>query len=687
MRPIASTMTEIDNLEGDEVEFTVSKANQSWVIRSMADLYSNRELAVVREYSTNALDSNVEKAMRDGHDPEPIHVTLPNALNPYFVVEDRGIGMSETELREVYTEFGESTKRYVDDANRFNGMLGFGCKSAVGYTNTFTVTAVQSGYKTVAVITRREDAMGGYRLTLKIVLSKVETAEPDGVTIQVPVHNWQEFEKKARDFYRFWKPGTVLVNGKEPEMAVGEKIDDNLYYYDTTGWSDRRSFVVMGNVPYQIANPDALFPPGMNKISFVGYLDECNCDFYEGPHPQVEFVPSREALKYSDHTKHHLHKIISDFVAKSVELAKAEIAGASSHFEAYKLWKKWRSIIGTGQVDNLTYKGDALVERFEIHGARWNTRGGRYSTEWHMQTCSVEVAEKTLFVTGFPSVPNLNASQKRKANAWRNMKQMSVNYIFFTEETNIKSPWIDPANVVEWEKVKAEAPKPVRKPSTTSTAPGRLAGSFDLISSIGREYEQSVPTTKPLYYISVKELNHRGAGNVRNLLNSFDIKEKVVILPANRKDKFLRCYPHAENIMETLKAQVVLDWEKLISADGQTYYNIMGQDRDVLRHFKPGDVDDPELQKFIAICAKADTYLDEYKKHRNLAYMVGLSGSFVDHPFDSWRYTTKYNPLKKYPLAYAWNGYERDEQSKQQNKHIKFYINAAYAARKDGKNV
>lgn len=360
MKPVASTITEVDHLPGDEVKFGIGKGQEAWVMRSMADLYSNRELACVREYSTNAYDSNKEKALRDGHDIKPIEVSLPSAMNPYFTVKDAGVGMSRHELAEVYTQFGDSTKR---DSDEFNGMLGFGSKSAIAYTNTFTVTAVKDGRKNVGVVTRREDAMGGYLVTLKIVVDNVATSEPSGVTIQIPVHNWREFEQKARDFYRFWEPGTVLVNGREPEWAVGEKIDDNLYYYAHAQGMQNLSYVVMGNVPYRIINSDALFPRGMNRISFVAYV----------PLGTVEFTPSREDLKYSDHTKNNLRKIISDFVAKSVQTAKDEIAASKTHAEAYKNWTKWRRVIGTGQVDDLTFKGDKLVDDFTLVGDRYDT--------------------------------------------------------------------------------------------------------------------------------------------------------------------------------------------------------------------------------------------------------------------------------------------------------------------------
>src|SRR6478672_3693704 len=402
MKPVASTMTEVDNLPGEVVNFSISPANSAWIMRSMADLYSNRELACIREYSTNAYDSNKEKALRDGHDIKPIKVLLPSAMNPTFEVSDSGVGMSEQELKEVYTQFGESTKRDSDD---FNGMLGFGSKSAVAYTNTFTVTSVKNGRKVVAVITRREDAMGGYLVSLKIVLN-VPTDEDNGVTIQIPVHNWREFEQKAKDFYRFWEPGTVLVNGRAPEWAVGEKIDDNLYYYPSYG----QSYVVMGNVPYRIENPDALFPRGMNRISFVAYV----------PMGTVEFTPSREDLKYSEHTKRNLHKIIDDFSAKAKATADAEIKAAKSHAEAFNVYTKWATVIGVQNLEDLTYKGAKVTAEFPIDGMRYSRTESRYNT-YHVNSWYLKDMYRTIIVTGFPAV--LAAHHKAKAREWYDIQR------------------------------------------------------------------------------------------------------------------------------------------------------------------------------------------------------------------------------------------------------------------------
>jgi hypothetical protein len=640
----------------------------------MADLYSNRELAVVREYSTNAYDSNKEKALRDGTDIEPIQVTLPNAMNPYFTVQDYGMGMSERELKEVYTQFGESSKR---DSDEFNGMLGFGSKSAVAYTNTFTVTAVQDGRKTVGVITRREDAMGGYLLTLKIVLT-VDTTERDGVLIQVPVHNWREFEQKAQDFYRFWLPGTVLVNGKEPKWAVGDKIDDNLYYYETQYGYNSESYVVMGNVPYRIANPDALFPRGMNKISFVAYV----------PLGAVEFTPSREDLKYSDHTKNNLGKIITDFVAKSVETAKKEIGAATTHYDAYNMWTKWRRIIGSGQVDDLTFKGEQLVDSFKIEADRWDTQSYRYST-WTIHDWQVGSMSNTLIVTKF-DVKSLAASHKKKVKDWLNFKNMRSQYVLFTDADKIDSVWVDPSRVVEWETVKAEAPKPPKKVRQPSIAWGRRAGSFDLVSAKdGRKTEQDVPSTKPLYYIMVKEYNaQEDRGAFITVLKQFNIDESVVLMPANRLDKFLRFYPYAQNILPVLQAKVTLDGPSLLTPDGVTYTKTDHSERAILAAMDPALIDDPELAKLVKVFAgkTEEDYLGEYRKHYRLAVMLGLAEKFKRHQYENYWDARDFPLTKNYPLANAFN-HRNNKASRNINEHVYTYINAVYAARKDGKNV
>jgi len=103
-------------------------------------LYSDKILAVIREYSTNAIDANVE----NGNSHIPIDITLPNAIDPVFKVRDFGKGLSESDIFEVYSSYGASTKRQSND---YVGALGMGSKSAFGYSDSFTITSYHGGMK------------------------------------------------------------------------------------------------------------------------------------------------------------------------------------------------------------------------------------------------------------------------------------------------------------------------------------------------------------------------------------------------------------------------------------------------------------------------------------------------------------------------------------------------------------
>ena len=57
MIPASNTITQIDNLPGEEIEFGIGDAR--WVMRTQAELYSDVTTAIIREYSTNAYDAHV----------------------------------------------------------------------------------------------------------------------------------------------------------------------------------------------------------------------------------------------------------------------------------------------------------------------------------------------------------------------------------------------------------------------------------------------------------------------------------------------------------------------------------------------------------------------------------------------------------------------------------------------------
>lgn len=647
MIPVETDITQIDTLPGDETEFSIGDAR--WVMRSMSDLYSNRELAVVREYSTNAYDAAYERALLEGIDTPAVEVTLPSMMNPYFKIRDYGFGMSTDVLREIYTKFGESTKRVSND---FNGMLGFGCKSAMAYTNTFNVVSIHNGIKTVAVITRRPD----WSIVLKVVDISA-TTEPSGTEVVIPVHNWDEFTQKANDFYKFWLPGTVKVNGAFPEHAVGEKITDGLYY--SQNWN--RSYVVMGNVPYRIENPDALFwGTKVKPINFVAYVD--NGD--------VEFTPSREDLKYTQRTKDTLKKVILDFAAKIVAQAQSEVDGAKSHPEAFAAWKKWTDVLGRDMFADLEFKGVKFRSDFAITGSRYQTRGGPYST-YSIRNWNVESMPSTMVVTEFDI--NLSSSAKSKAKEYAKLQGWTnLSNILFTSEAakDIDCVWITKDRFVGWETLKEALPKKPRRTGVQATGPRRIKGTFDYFTAEKNVYEEALPTDKNLYFIKVKDV--KGYGNIRTIIAAVDPKACVVILSVNRINKFTRENPSVKEFIPFAKSKVVLDGSKLLSDDAKT---VMGFDYDTrqwLKNLNLTRVNDPELHRLSGLLQNEDALLKSYRDNITLASCLGMRYNLRDYR------AGRTDIASNYPLLNNLSGRGLIHD------HVYIYLNAAYAA-KEGK--
>lgn len=656
MIPVASAITQTDTLPGEEIEFSIG--DPRWVMRTQADLYSNRELAVTREYSTNAFDANKEKALLDGTEIEPIEVTLPSMMNPYFKVRDFGYGMSRSVMAEVYTKFGESTKR---DSNQFNGMLGYGCKSAIAYTESFNVVSIHNGIKTIAVISRRPD----WSIVMKII-SSAPTNERSGTEITVPVHNWQEFAHKAKDFYKFWMKGSVKVNGEFPEQAVGEKLTDNLYYSNSTGW-DGTSYVVMGNVPYRIENPEALFrDTRMNHIHFVAYVD--NGD--------VEFTPSREDLKYTQHTKDTLKGVIRGFEQKIISEATAEINAAKTHAEAYTAWEKWTSSLGKAMFADLTFNGDRFQDDFSVNAMRWSSNVYRYSAH-RINRWSVSAMSKTLVVTGF--TPDLNSNHKNKVREYAKLKNLDVSYVLFTAAapSDIKTPWVDTTSerFVDWEDLKAALPKRTPKPRSLSTGPSRIPGSFDYWTKDGMHYEKPLPANKTVYYIRIKDESEKGETkvNVRQVLTLLNDDSAVIRLGENRINKFTRENPQAKNFMTIFPKKVVTKSETLLSADAKRVLSFSSETQDWIRKFDLSKLDDPAFKEAADLIAQRPKLLEAYDRNYNLAVAMNMRYNVERHGITA----ADSSLLKNYPLL---DTIRNSYYSRLPMEHVYIYMNAAYAA-------
>lgn len=227
-----------------QTAFAISEVDAVHLIRILrSTLYTDKPLAVMREYSANAWDEH-----RDAGCPDrPIKVRLPTELDKTLRIRDFGRGLSWDEIREVYTMYGASTKR---NSNQAVGSMGIGSKSAFCYSDTFTVTSWHGGKKSIYIAVLDETDMGRMEL-----FHEEDSDEPTGIEVSVPIrpYDLHSFRRTAKWFYYYMSPQPdINVELQKPEMAW--QGDEGFWgrVVDQWGHTSNEWFAVMGCVPYRI---------------------------------------------------------------------------------------------------------------------------------------------------------------------------------------------------------------------------------------------------------------------------------------------------------------------------------------------------------------------------------------------------------------------------------------------------
>lgn len=210
------------DVSGEAVPFSIGDA--AFVIGILRDkIYSDPIYAVVSEYLSNAKDACAEI----GKDSDQIHVTLPTTLNPTLAIRDFGVGMSPERISDVFVKYGVSTKR---QDNTQVGCWGLGCKAAWAYADSFVVVSYYDGICREYIADIGETKEG--RL---LCYKEVNTDEPDGVMIKVPVQSQDvsEFEFAFVKATMLWDKKPKITNAKVIEYPVLHFEYKGISFYKT----------------------------------------------------------------------------------------------------------------------------------------------------------------------------------------------------------------------------------------------------------------------------------------------------------------------------------------------------------------------------------------------------------------------------------------------------------------------
>jgi hypothetical protein len=235
---------------GDEVGFSMEFNAKMAAILSKG-IYQNVIAAPIRELICNAWDSHVEA--NTTHVPVKIH--LPNTLEPWFEVQDQGVGLSHGRMLRLYTRYGASDKT---NTNLQTGGFGLGSKAPFAYGSTFSVISVFEGVRRHYVMYQNEQGM-----PCVSVMGEEPTTEPNGVAVRVPAKP-EDFDAWRTNLQEFmvWFGGLAEVSGNsryvKPTVEFSKKLEGQNWklisshmgggvYRGTYG-----AIAVMGNVAYPI---------------------------------------------------------------------------------------------------------------------------------------------------------------------------------------------------------------------------------------------------------------------------------------------------------------------------------------------------------------------------------------------------------------------------------------------------
>ena len=347
-------VVETDGFDNKPIEFGIQMSPKAFEVLS-SNIYSDKILAVVREYGTNALDAHI---MVDKIDV-PFEVHLPNTFEPWFSIRDFGPGLSDENISKIYTTYFHSTK---EDDNDVTGCLGLGSKSAFAYTDQFTITSRFEGMK--RVYTAYIDQDGG-RVITKITEEPTDQEAGLEIYMSVKPADFRMFADRAQMiFHRF--PTLPIISGAQCDLKqVKYTIIGPNYKVREQG---QGCYAIQGSVAYPI-NVNALernlFPADvgdrLNRMLSASPID------IVFPLGELNITASREALNYDKRTQANIIKAALSVFNHLPSNFEGQFKNIKTEWEAKKALRKLEKNYQLSQIlevvrHNIEWNGKKLTD-------------------------------------------------------------------------------------------------------------------------------------------------------------------------------------------------------------------------------------------------------------------------------------------------------------------------------------
>jgi hypothetical protein len=329
----------------ESVGFGIDNEDFSHIVDILQNqLYSDKPLALVREYACNAYDANVAAGKKD----TPIRITLPSKFSPHLKFRDFGTGLSYEDMKLIFTRYGKSTKR---GDNNSVGCFGIGSKCAFAYTPNFLIHSYQKGIKTAYSCVLTETKAGDL-----VKLSSNNTNEADGLEVIINIKS-DDIELFRNICIKFFKHWTVMpeIEGFTADDYKAIRGEDTVQLSGngwkimsgSSGWGRSSSCVaIMGNIAYPVVwnSVTNLMPMLVKKFGKdnwnVQYFITDNNIVFDFGIGDIKMSPSRESLQYTDFTNNALVERVEKMLDEVAIQAQKKMDTANNLWEAKSMYNE-----------------------------------------------------------------------------------------------------------------------------------------------------------------------------------------------------------------------------------------------------------------------------------------------------------------------------------------------------------
>lgn len=272
--------------------FTMSESAEFFTVLSDT-LYRDKKRAVVREVVCNAYDAHIVSNKRD----IPVEITLTETE---LVIKDFGPGIPADKIGTIYCRYGGTTK--IQDSNQTGG-FGLGSKAPFAYSDHFSVTSCNGGFRHVFAISRggaETDGKPDFRQMVKV------SSEETGVTVSIPLKCEKDRAEFETIIHSVVQQGGMFasLNGTLLNRFDYENATNNFVLVPAFGMNESHVYCLYGTVLYPVSTTDGDIHEHLMRIASL--IPHQYRLVVMAPANSVGVTPSRESLSYTDKTKETL---------------------------------------------------------------------------------------------------------------------------------------------------------------------------------------------------------------------------------------------------------------------------------------------------------------------------------------------------------------------------------------------